>query len=114
MSNCGKCGANVSEGVKFCSNCGAPVNGLIIPAAGASGTAIESNIAAVLAYVLGFITGIVFLVLEPYKHDSFVRFHAFQSIFVSAVFIVFWIVWNNVFWSLFFAVHFLWPIFSLV
>jgi uncharacterized membrane protein len=40
-----------------------------------------SNVAGMLSYILGFITGIIFLVIEPYKRDPFVRFHAFQSIF---------------------------------
>ena len=39
---------------------------------------IEENIAGLLCYVLGFITGIVFLVLE--KDNKFVRFHAMQSL----------------------------------
>jgi uncharacterized membrane protein len=52
-----------------------------------------SNVAGCLAYILGFITGIVFLVLDPYKNDKFVRFHAFQSIFYSVVVIAFHIVW---------------------
>ncbi len=39
---------------------------------------VEENIAAVLCYVVGWITGIVFLVLE--KENKFVRFHAFQSL----------------------------------
>jgi uncharacterized membrane protein len=36
-----------------------------------------------LAYPLGFITGIFFLWKDPYKYDPFVRFHAFQSIFLG-------------------------------
>ncbi|MDD5473611.1 MAG: DUF4870 domain-containing protein [Candidatus Methanoperedens sp.] len=39
---------------------------------------IDENIEGVLCYVLGFITGIVFMVLE--KENKFVRFHAMQSI----------------------------------
>jgi uncharacterized membrane protein len=39
---------------------------------------LEENIAGLLCYVLGWITGIVFLVLE--KDSKFVRFHAMQSI----------------------------------
>lgn len=39
---------------------------------------LEENIAGLLCYVLGWITGIVFLVLE--KENKFVRFHAMQSI----------------------------------
>jgi uncharacterized membrane protein len=39
---------------------------------------IDENIEGLLCYVLGFITGILFLVLE--KDNKFVRFHAMQSI----------------------------------
>jgi len=39
---------------------------------------IEENLAGLLCYVLGWITGIVFLILE--KENKFVRFHAFQSL----------------------------------
>jgi len=39
---------------------------------------LEENIAGVLCYVLGWLTGIVFLLLE--KENKFVRFHAMQSI----------------------------------
>jgi uncharacterized membrane protein len=50
------------------------------------------NVAGALAYLVGFITGILFLVLAPYNQDKFVRFHAFQSIFLNAAWIVIWIV----------------------
>ena len=56
--------------------------------------ALTSNVAAALAYILGFITGILFLVLEPYKRDRFVRFHAMQSILYSAAGLVFRIGWS--------------------
>lgn len=39
---------------------------------------IDENIEGLLCYVLGFLTGILFLVLE--KDNKFVRFHAMQSI----------------------------------
>ena len=39
---------------------------------------LEENLAGLLCYVLGWITGIVFLLLE--KENEFVRFHAFQSL----------------------------------
>jgi len=35
---------------------------------------------AALTYIGFFVTGIVFLYLEPYNQDEFVRFHARQSI----------------------------------
>ncbi len=42
----------------------------------------DENIAAALCYLLGVLTGILFLVLEPYNRNPVIRFHAFQSIFV--------------------------------
>jgi uncharacterized membrane protein len=40
----------------------------------------QANIFAALTYLLGFVTGLIFLYLEPYNQDEFVRFHARQSI----------------------------------
>ncbi|HUI56944.1 MAG TPA: hypothetical protein VLY04_18340 [Bryobacteraceae bacterium] len=45
------------------------------------------NVASMLCYVLGFITGIIFLVLEPYNKNRAIRFHAFQSIFLNVAII---------------------------
>lgn len=42
-----------------------------------SSTGLDENVAAFLCYLFGFITGIVFLVVE--RKSSFVRFHAMQS-----------------------------------
>ena len=55
------------------------------PAATASSTGLTPNVAAALAYVLGPITGVLFLVLE--KQSRFVRFHAAQSITVGVALI---------------------------
>jgi uncharacterized membrane protein len=49
------------------------------------------NVAGALCYVAGFITGILFLVLEPYNKNPRVRFNAFQAIFFHLSWIVFWI-----------------------
>ena len=46
-----------------------------------SSTGLDVNIAGLLTYLLGFITGIIFLVIE--KDSQFVRFHAMQSTIVS-------------------------------
>jgi uncharacterized membrane protein len=50
------------------------------------------NMAAALCYFLTVITGILFLVLEPYNKNRLIRFHAFQAIFLwvaaVAIFIV--------------------------
>lgn len=42
-----------------------------------SSTGLEENAAGALAYLLSFISGIVFLIIE--KDSDFVRFHAMQS-----------------------------------
>ncbi len=42
---------------------------------------LEENVAAALCYLVGVLTGILFLVLEPYSRNPVIRFHAFQSIF---------------------------------
>ena len=47
---------------------------------GKTSLGIEANVAALLSYLAGFITGIIFYVLE--KENKFVRFHAMQSILV--------------------------------
>lgn len=98
MAFCAKCGAQLAEGTSFCASCGTPVGSVAggpgTPAA--AGTPMSSNVAGLLAYILGFISGIIFLVIEPYKNDKFVRFHAFQSIFFNVALIVFWIAYSIV------------------
>ncbi|MBI4875203.1 MAG: hypothetical protein HY822_11280 [Acidobacteria bacterium] len=59
------------------------------------------NVAGALCYALGFITGILFLVLAPYNQNKTIRFHAFQSIFLHVAFILIWIVAGLILpWSL--------------
>jgi uncharacterized membrane protein len=41
----------------------------------------DENVASALCYLFSFITGIIFLVLEPYNKNKNIRFHAFQAIF---------------------------------
>jgi uncharacterized membrane protein len=55
-------------------------------------TGMADNVASALCYALGFITGIIFLVLAPYNQNKTVRFHAFQSIFFSVAVIAIRIV----------------------
>jgi uncharacterized membrane protein len=73
---------------------GSAAGGPATPSAAVTVTA--SNVAGLLAYILWFVTGIIFLVIEPYNNDKFVRFHAFQSIFFSAAVIVLWIAYTIV------------------
>jgi uncharacterized membrane protein len=66
----------------------------VMPMSGEPGSkTVDTNVIGALTYLAGFITGIVFLVLDPYKSNSFVRFHAFQSIFFNVAWVGFWIVW---------------------
>lgn len=48
-----------------------------------SSTGLEENVAGLLCYVLGWITGLIFFLIE--KDSKFVRFHAMQSIIVFGV-----------------------------
>jgi uncharacterized membrane protein len=45
-------------------------------------TGFDANVAAALSYLVGFVTGIIFLLVE--KDNRFVRFHAMQSTLVFA------------------------------
>jgi len=61
------------------------------PQPAASG--LQENAASALCYLFGFVTGILFLLLEPYSKNRNIRFHAFQAIFMSATFFVlYWII----------------------
>jgi uncharacterized membrane protein len=60
----------------------------------AASSGLSSNVAALLCYVPVLITGVIMLVLEPYKNDKFVRFHAFQSIFFGLFCMAFWMIWS--------------------
>lgn len=64
------------------------------PASTPASGGLADNVAGMLAYIT-IIPAIIFLVMEPYNKNKFVRFHAFQSIgFAIAWFIVncFWII----------------------
>ena len=45
---------------------------------------LSTNTAAALAYIT-FIPAVIFLVMEPYKRDPFIRFHAWQCIVLMLV-----------------------------
>ena len=58
---------------------------------GKTSLGLEENVEGLLCYVLGWLTGIIFVVLE--KDNKFVRFHAFQSIATFLILMVVgWIV----------------------
>jgi len=51
-----------------------------------AGLGMEENLAAALCYIP--LIGIIFLVVEPYNKNRMIRFHAFQSLFYLAAWIV--------------------------
>ncbi len=57
-----------------------------------SSTGLDENVGGVLAYLLGFISGIVFLLIE--KENETVRFHAMQSVILFGFFFVLGFVVN--------------------
>src|SRR5271156_3585559 len=120
MSFCQTCGSSLPDGSPNCTACGAsqgvaassaapgampgsgpapipgPMPGAMQAPMAAAGAGLTPNVAGALAYLVGAITGILFLVIDPFKADRFVRFHAFQSIFFNLAWIGFWILWTIV------------------
>jgi uncharacterized membrane protein/predicted RNA-binding Zn-ribbon protein involved in translation (DUF1610 family) len=103
MAFCQHCGTQIADNVTFCPNCGQatgqrsaapPVEPMSPPPPNPGYTApvtsaapLQENIAGMLAYFT-IIPAIVFLLLEPYNRNRFVRFHSFQCIFVTIAIIV--------------------------
>jgi len=130
MAFCSKCGSNISDGQGFCPNCGAPVGAAAPPppqysavpppqyppqypsqqyAGAPQASGLQENVAGLLCYSVGWLTGIIFLLVDK---RPFVRFHAAQSIVVFGVLHVLQIVlaflWiGSAFTGGMFGVHFL-------
>ena len=99
MAFCSGCGTEVGSDVAFCPKCGKQVSGTA-PAAGpgpAEAVAgLQENVAGTLCYVLGWVSGLVFFLID--KRPS-VRFHAMQSIIAfGGLFVLQWVfVWGGFF-----------------
>lgn len=67
--------------------------------AGKSSTGLDENIAALLAYVFGWVSGLIFFLIE--KDSKLVRFHAMQSLLfnvgVGVLCFVLWIIFFVIF-----------------
>ena len=61
-----------------------------VRAAPATGTGLAPNVASFLCYLLTWVTGLIFLLIE--KENKVVRFHAIQAIGLGAAWGVLWIV----------------------
>ena len=82
MAFCKACGQDIGAST-FCPKCGANQSAAASPAAtpvAASGTeGLAENIAGLLCYAVGWVTGIIFLLIDK---RPWVKFHAAQSITV--------------------------------
>ena len=98
MAFCSACGTQIPEGATSCPACNRSVTPAMgtVPAGGApqaAGTAqsatggLADNVAGMLAYIT-IIPAIVFLVMEPYNRNRFIRFHSFQCIFFWVALVV--------------------------
>ena len=99
-TNC-SCGIVIPDGSQFCPNCGKPIgqssgqpteqsiwqSGANQQSMPVSSGGLSQNAAAGLSYFT-FIPAMIFLMMEPYNRNSFIRFHAWQSIFLSIASIV--------------------------
>ena len=102
MPFCSNCGSAV-EG-RFCAKCGTPAGEAAAPPTGsaslpppAAGAGLADNLAGALCYLGLLVTGILFLVLEPYNRNRAVRFHALQAIFLNIAWFVVWFAASLVF-----------------
>jgi uncharacterized membrane protein len=77
MAYCTKCGGEVGAGVAFCPKCGqAQAGGEAVVHSQSAQTGMAENVAGMLCYLLGWVTGIIFFLIDK---RPFVRFHAAQS-----------------------------------
>ena len=59
-----------------------------------SSTGLDENIAALLAYIAGWVSGLIFFLIE--KDSRLVRFHAMQSILLNVLVVVLAVVFSVV------------------
>ncbi|HEV1994581.1 MAG TPA: DUF4870 domain-containing protein [Candidatus Acidoferrum sp.] len=84
MAFCKACGTDVG-GAAFCPKCGANQGaGIVVAAPSSDGLA--ENVAGLLCYAVGWVTGIIFLLIDK---RPFVKFHAAQSIVVFGALTIF-------------------------
>ena len=80
MPHCTKCGAAVADNAAFCPSCGATQGAAAASSSAASTqSGMAENVAGLLCYLLGWVTGLIFYLIDK---RPFVRFHAAQSIVV--------------------------------
>lgn len=94
MAFCSACGQEVGT-ASFCPKCGAnqaagATPAIAAPATSAPATAgLEENVAGLLCYLFGWISGLIFLLVDK---RPFVRFHGAQAIALNLSFFVVWVL----------------------
>ena len=102
MAFCSACGSQMAYGAAFCPVCGRPAapggggsSPTSAPVAGNTGVPgampLAENVAGMLAYFT-IIPAILFLLIEPFNRNRFVRFHSFQCLFTCVALIALQIV----------------------
>ncbi len=79
MAFCKSCGQDIGAAA-FCSKCGASQAAIASPAVAPAISpteGLQENVAGLLCYIAGWISGLIFLLID---RRPFVRFHAVQSI----------------------------------
>src|SRR3984957_13081545 len=76
---CPQCAVEIPENSAVCPNCGHATSAAV-RARGTVGVFPE-NIAGALAYIT-VVPAIVFLLIDPYRRNRFVRFHSLQCLFL--------------------------------
>ena len=89
MAFCKSCGQEIGT-ASFCPKCGASQGAVATPVAAAASPTegLQENVAGLLCYILGWVTGLIFLLIDK---RPFVKFHAAQSIAMSIGVIVLYI-----------------------
>jgi len=95
MAFCSLCGTQIADGTTICAACAARAQAAPAgaPAAATASTGgMADNVAGLIAYITP-IPSIIFLVMEPYNKNRFVRFHSWQNIFFFIALIALWIAY---------------------
>jgi uncharacterized membrane protein len=100
---CPQCHTEMPDNVAFCPGCGrrmwvpgqdakrpaasppvirSPAVPPVTVTAASVPSQFQDNLVAALAYIT-FIPAVVFVLIEPFKRNRFIRFHSFQSIFLT-------------------------------
>jgi uncharacterized membrane protein len=90
MAFCKACGGELG-GAAFCPKCGAnqgAAPAAVMTSADSPTSGMEENVAGLLCYLFGWLSGLIFLLIDK---RPFVKFHGAQAIALSLSFFVVWV-----------------------